>query len=134
MSTFYVVTNRFLDSSRVSLSLPPRLGTLPAFEQEFADPIRRGGYSNASPMQVQLAYRCALMLKELIDPFLLRRQKKEVKEVARLPGKTEHVLFCRLSDQQRMMYEAYLRSDDVARVMRGSHQLLAAVTVLRKIW
>jgi SNF2 family DNA or RNA helicase len=36
---------------------PGRLGTLPAFEAEFAEPIKRGGYSNASPMQVQLAYR-----------------------------------------------------------------------------
>ena len=42
---------------------PGRLGTLPAFEAEFADPIKKGGYSNASPMVVQLAYRCALMLR-----------------------------------------------------------------------
>jgi DNA excision repair protein ERCC-6 len=42
---------------------PGRLGTLPAFEQEFADPIKRGGYSNASAMHVQLSYRCALMLR-----------------------------------------------------------------------
>lgn len=46
--------------------VPGRLGTLPAFEQEFAVPIKRGGYSNASPMQVQLAYRCAIMLRDLI--------------------------------------------------------------------
>lgn len=81
-----------------------------------------------------MAYRCALMLKELIEPFLMRRQKSQVKEVSRLPGKTEHVLFCRLSSRQRSMYEAYLQSDQVAGVMRGSYQLLAAVTVLRKIW
>ena len=31
---------------------PGRLGTLPAFEAEFSQPIKRGGYSNASPMQV----------------------------------------------------------------------------------
>lgn len=62
---------------------PGRLGTLPAFEAEFADPIKRGGYSNASPMQVQLAYRCALMLRDLINPYLLRRQKKDIKEVSR---------------------------------------------------
>lgn len=112
---------------------PGRLGTLPAFEQEFADPIRRGGYANASPMQVQLAYRCALMLKSLIEPYLLRRRKCEVKEVRAMPGKTEHVLFCRLTPRQRSMYEAYLRSDEVTRVLRGTGQLLAAVTVLRKI-
>lgn len=119
--------------SLFDFAFPGRLGTLPAFEQEFSEPIRRGGYSNASPMQVQLAYRCALMLKDLIDPYLLRRRKKDVKEVSRMPGKTEHVLFCRLTRRQRLMYEAYLQSDDVSKVMRGSGQLLAAVTMLRKI-
>ncbi|KAK1742140.1 RAD54-like protein [Skeletonema marinoi] len=112
---------------------PGRLGTLPAFEAEFAVPIKRGGYSNASPMQVQLAYRCSLVLRDLINPYLLRRQKKDVKEVNRMPGKTEQVLFCRLSPKQRRMYEEFLRSDDVMGVMRGSANLLGAVTTLRKI-
>jgi DNA excision repair protein ERCC-6 len=84
-------------------------------------------------MEVQLAYRCALMLRDLIEPFLLRRMKKDVKEVSRMPGKTEHVLFCRLTQRQRDMYEAYLRSDEVARILRGNAQLFSAVTMLRKI-
>ena len=112
---------------------PGRLGTLPAFEQEFADPIKRGGYSNASPVQVQLAFRCSLVLRDLIDPYLLRRQKSEVEEVNRMPGKTEHVLFCRLSKRQRRMYEAYLKSDIVSKIFKGSTLLFAAVTMLRKI-
>jgi DNA excision repair protein ERCC-6 len=112
---------------------PGRLGTLPTFEQEFAEPIKRGGYTNASPMQVQLAYRCALMLRDLIEPFLLRRLKRDVKEVQKMPGKTEQVLFCRLSKLQRDMYEAYLQSDEIKQVMRGSTQLLKATVVLRKI-
>jgi DNA excision repair protein ERCC-6 len=109
------------------------LGTLPAFENEFSDPIRRGGYSNASPMEVQLAYRCALVLRDLINPYLLRRQKKDIKEVARMPGKTEQVLFCRLSDRQRILYESFLQSDQVRLVLRGSTQILGAITMLRKI-
>ena len=113
--------------------LPGRLGTLPAFEAEFAEPIKRGGYSNASPMQVQLAYRCALVLRDLINPYLLRRQKKDVSEVNRMPGKTEQVLFCRLTPRQRSLYEEYLRSDEVTGVLRGSVHLLKAITVLRKI-
>ena len=79
---------------------PGRLGTLPSFEQEFADPIKRGGYSNATPMQVQLAYRCALILRDLVNPYLLRRLKKDIKEVDRMPNKTEQVLFCRLCERQ----------------------------------
>ena len=112
---------------------PSRLGTLPAFQQELADPIKRGGYSNATPMQVQMAYRCALAVRDLISPYLLRRTKKEVKEVALMPKKTEHILFCRLSETQRALYQSYLRSDEVAKVMRGSSNLLGAITMLRKI-
>jgi DNA excision repair protein ERCC-6 len=74
-----------------------------------------------------------MMLRDLIDPFLLRRLKKDVEEVSRMPGKTEHVLFYRLSKRQREMYEAYLQSDDVTRVLRGNAQIFAAVTMLRKI-
>ena len=112
---------------------PGRLGTLPAFETEFATPIKKGGYSNATPIQVQLAYRCALILKDLINPYLLRRLKKDVKEVQRMPGKKEQVLFCRLTDQQRIIYEDFLRSDYVKKVFGGTAQLLGAITVMRKI-
>lgn len=112
---------------------PGRLGTLPVFLSEFADPIKRGGYSNASPMQVQLAYRCALVLRDLINPYLLRRQKKDIKEVSRMPGKTEQVLFCKLSSRQRTMYEAYLRSDEVRNIIRGSGQCFRPIIMLRKI-
>jgi DNA excision repair protein ERCC-6 len=112
---------------------PGRLGTLPSFESEFADVIRKGGYSNASPMQVALGYRCALALKDIINPYLLRRQKKDVKEMSKLPGKTEHVLFCRLSKRQRILYEAYLESDAVKSAISGTGQIFKPIIVLRKI-
>lgn len=112
---------------------PGRLGTLPVFLAEFADPIKRGGYSNASPMQVQLAYRCALVLRDLINPYLLRRQKKDIEEITRMPGKTENVLFCKLSGRQRRMYEAYLQSDEVRNIIRGSKQCFGPIITLRKI-
>lgn len=113
--------------------MPGRLGVLGVFEKEFSDPIKRAGYSNASPMQVQLGYRCALTLRDMINPYLLRRRKNEVKEVSRMPGKTEQVLFCRLSQRQRSIYEAYLQSDEVVNILRGSPQLFRSITVLRKI-
>lgn len=112
---------------------PGRLGTLPAFEVEFADPIKVGGFTNASPMQVQLAYRCAMVLKDLIGPYLLRRQKKDIKEVTRMPGKTEQVLFCRLSARQRHMYSAYLRSGEVSDVVTGRTRCFRAIGILRKL-
>lgn len=50
-----------------------------------------------------------------------------------MPGKKEHVLFCRLTSCQRLLYESFLQSDLVKNVMRGSAQLLGAITTLRKI-
>ncbi len=48
-----------------------------------------GGYSNATKLQVQTAYKCAVVLRDLIKPYLLRRMKADVK--AQLPKKSEHV-------------------------------------------
>lgn len=57
---------------------PGRLGRLPSFEEEFALPIRAGGFKNAAPAQVQAAKRQAESLRLLVTPFLLRRLKKDV--------------------------------------------------------
>ena len=52
-----------------------------------------------------------------------------------MPSKTEHVLFCRLTQRQRSMYEAYIKSDEVVRIVRGNSagQLFGPITMLRKI-
>ena len=55
---------------------PGRLGTLPMFEEQFATPINAAGYLKATPAQIQLAFQHAKVLKESIDPYLLRRMKK----------------------------------------------------------
>jgi hypothetical protein len=68
---------------------PGKLGTLPVFTAQFALPIQIGGYANASPLQVSTAYRCAVILRDLIAPYLLRRRKADVR--AQLPRKTEQV-------------------------------------------
>jgi len=52
---------------------------------------------------------------------------------ARMPGKTEQVLFCRLSNKQRSLYKSYLASDEVKNVIRGTIQSFRAITNLRKI-
>lgn len=40
-----------------SSALAGKLGTLPVFTAQFAIPITIGGYTNASKLQVQTAYR-----------------------------------------------------------------------------
>ncbi|ORY79839.1 SNF2 family N-terminal domain-domain-containing protein [Protomyces lactucae-debilis] len=110
---------------------PGRLGTLPIFHAQFALPINIGGYANASNVQVQTAFKCACVLRDLISPYLLRRMKADV--AADLPKKSEQVLFCKLTDKQRTAYERFLASGEMEAILNGKRQVLFGVDVLRKI-
>ncbi|KAK9837571.1 hypothetical protein WJX74_000576 [Apatococcus lobatus] len=110
---------------------PGKLGTLPVFQAQFAIPIQIGGYSNASRIQVSTAYKCAVVLRDLISPYLLRRRKADV--ALQLPKKTEQVLFCKLCTEQRELYRAYISSKEVDDIFNGSRNALAGIDVLRKI-
>lgn len=110
---------------------PGKLGTLPIFQAQFAVPIQIGGYANASPLQVAAAYRCAVVLRDLISPYLLRRRKSDV--ATSLPKKTERVLFCSLTQEQRDMYRSYLASKELGDILAGNRAALAGIDILRKI-
>ncbi|KAJ2744527.1 DNA repair protein rhp26 [Coemansia sp. BCRC 34301] len=110
---------------------PGRLGTLPVFNNQFVVPITTGGYASANSLQVRAGYRCACILRDLIDPYLLRRLKADVAQD--LPQKSEHVLFCRLTPMQRDAYVGFLRSNDMSRILSGKLQMLFGVDVARKI-
>ncbi|XP_037288294.1 DNA excision repair protein ERCC-6 isoform X2 [Rhipicephalus microplus] len=119
--------------SLLDFVFPGKLGTLPVFMQEFAVPITQGGYSNASDVQVRTAYRCATALRDSIKPYLLRRMKEDVRTNLQLPNKNEQVLFCRLTDHQRELYQQYLDSADVASILVGRLQVFVGLMNLRKI-
>jgi len=110
---------------------PGKLGTLPVFQTQFAVPINIGGYVNASKIQIETAHKCAAILQDAINPYLLRRMKSTV--ATDLPEKTEQVLFCRLTDFQRDSYIAFLNSHEVASIMEGKRQALYGIDILRKI-
>lgn len=110
---------------------PGRLGTLPVFEQQFAVPIKMGGYANASNVQVQSGYKCAVVLRDLISPYLLRRLKVDV--ARDLPKKSEMVLFVRLTKVQQELYERFLGGEDVNAILKGRRNVLMGVDMLRKI-
>ncbi|XP_066535839.1 DNA excision repair protein ERCC-6 [Hoplias malabaricus] len=112
---------------------PGKLGTLPVFMEQFSVPITMGGYSNASPVQVQTAYKCACVLRDSINPYLLRRMKADVKANLSLPDKNEQVLFCRLTEEQRKVYQDFLDSKEVYQILNGDMQVFSGLIALRKI-
>ncbi|NWJ02370.1 ERCC6 protein, partial [Crypturellus undulatus] len=112
---------------------PGKLGTLPVFMEQFSVPITMGGYSNASPVQVKTAYKCACVLRDTINPYLLRRMKADVKMSLSLPDKNEQVLFCRLTDEQRQVYQNFIDSKEVYQILNGDMQIFSGLVALRKI-
>lgn len=112
---------------------PGKLGTLPVFMGQFSIPITQGGYANATDIQVQIAYKCACVLRDTIKPFLLRRTKAEVNNKLKLPDRSEQVLFCKLTDKQRKLYQIYLDSPTVRDIKRGMCQIFVGLIQLRKI-
>ncbi|XP_054687255.1 DNA excision repair protein ERCC-6 isoform X1 [Grus americana] len=112
---------------------PGKLGTLPVFMEQFSVPITMGGYANASPVQVKTAYKCACVLRDTINPYLLRRMKADVKMNLSLPDKNEQVLFCRLTDEQRQVYQNFINSKEVYQILNGDMQIFSGLVALRKI-
>eukprot|EP00929_Paragymnodinium_shiwhaense_P012858 TRINITY_DN120743_c0_g1_i1.p1 TRINITY_DN120743_c0_g1~~TRINITY_DN120743_c0_g1_i1.p1 ORF type:complete len:1416 (+),score=301.71 TRINITY_DN120743_c0_g1_i1:77-4324(+) len=118
---------------------PGRLGTLPVFLEEFADPIEKGSLKGSNQARVSVAYQCALALRELTMPCILKRSKAETLDVLRLPPKQEQVLFCNLSVEQYQVYADFIKSEQVTQAMKASTDrrmigaAFFAINVLRKI-
>ncbi|XP_015996450.2 DNA excision repair protein ERCC-6 isoform X3 [Rousettus aegyptiacus] len=83
--------------------------------------------------QVKTAYKCACVLRDTINPYLLRRMKSDVKMTLSLPDKNEQVLFCRLTDEQHKVYQNFIDSKEVYRILNGEMQIFSGLIALRKI-
>ena len=91
------IENRLLDLKALyDIVVPTYLPHEASFRQLFVNPIEKG----------QDAERLKLFRK-LIDPFILRRKKKEV--LLELPEKTEEIAYCPLSAEQRTLYNQVVK-------------------------
>ena len=105
---------------------PGYLGSGAEFRKTFANPIERYRDTDRS-----------VMLKRLIQPFVLRRLKTDKEIIQDLPDKMEMNVFCNLTQEQASLYEAVLKemlekieeTDGMAR--RGL--ILATLTKLKQI-
>lgn len=77
---------------------PGYLGSANDFRGRFAVPIER--YRNAERAQA---------LKNLIQPFVLRRLKTDATIIQDLPAKNEMKVFCNLTAEQASLYEAVVK-------------------------
>jgi superfamily II DNA or RNA helicase len=104
---------------------PGLLGSLESFNQKYAGPIEREQDEDARDR-----------LKQLIQPFMLRRKKDEV--LAELPSRTEILLQVELSKEETAFYEA-LRQESIRKLADSDAapgtkhlQVLAEIMKLRR--
>jgi len=99
---------------------PGRLGTLPTFQEELGQPIETGTRPKASFTESQLSLKCAMIVRELTAPLMLRRLKSEFADELELANKEEQVLFCQLTRDQIEVYCKFLSTETVRSVVGQS--------------
>lgn len=100
---------------------PGLLWSRSEFTERFGDAIRSG-----NPRKLD-------KLRERIRPFLLRRKKTEV--APELPPRTEVVLHCDLSDEERNIYKAIVAASkkEVIEKLETSGNVMAALEMLLRL-
>jgi len=99
------------------------------FTEWFENPVNGMISRNQDLANSQIINR----LHSVLNPFLLRRQKKDVEK--QLPPKHFHVIGCRLSRRQRRLYEDFMAADRTKAIMQKSDYMgmMNIVMQLRKV-
>jgi SNF2 family DNA or RNA helicase len=107
---------------------PGLLGSYKEFSERFSDILE----GDANDLPAQSNSLKAKQLRATVQPFILRRLKREVAK--ELPAKTEVVLECELTPEERKHYEALIlssRKEVVEKLAEGASPLSALELLLR---
>ncbi|NOY28158.1 MAG: DEAD/DEAH box helicase [Oligoflexia bacterium] len=111
--------------SQIHFCNPGLLGGRRDFQERYAKPIARGEPGSAAH------------LRERIKPFVLRRLKEDV--APELPPRTDNVLYCELSRDERLVYDAVRAATmekivaQVAGARTGKPNVMAALEALLRL-
>ncbi|NCD72269.1 DEAD/DEAH box helicase [Mucilaginibacter agri] len=122
-----IENNTFDLYGQLSFACPGLLGSKQYFKDIYSTPIDQFKYSKR-----------AAELQAKIKPFILRRTKQQV--ATELPEKTEMVLYCEMSREQKDIYDAYekefreyISATNNDELKKSSMNVLKGLTKLRQI-
>lgn len=106
--------------------------SLREFTEWFREPVKQI-LENGKDALDEEAQRIVEQLHHIVRPYLLRRLKADVEK--QMPGKFEHIVYCRLSKRQRELYQGFLnRADTKAIYASGNHlSMMNCIMQLRKV-
>ncbi|KAK2898693.1 hypothetical protein Q8A67_010111 [Cirrhinus molitorella] len=98
-------------------AIPGCLGSLAGFKNRFSDPIEHGHKHTVTKRALAEGRKAVQDLAKRLSRWFLRRTKALISD--QLPKKDDRVVYCSLTDFQRMVYRAVLDTDDVT-LLRSS--------------
>lgn len=118
------IENRLMELwSLVEFLNPKFLGTQEVFKRQYVQPIEQ--LKNRGKIQ---------QLQQLIQPFILRRTKKEEKIKADLPEKLEQKQYCTLTDEQEDLYKNLVQEvKEEAKTLTKKKRKAYMMTVIGKL-
>ncbi|CAG9324533.1 unnamed protein product [Blepharisma stoltei] len=119
--------------SCISFVNPDILGDKNTFIKIFSDPIGAGQDPNCSEKVKELALQRSDELCKITSTFILRRTGTLLEKY--LTPRSEYLIFCKLSELQTQIYQAYIQSKFTTEVVENvdAGNALNIITSLRKI-
>lgn len=118
--------------SLINFAIPDVLGSRAEFRKQFELHILRGRDADATEQQQQLGREKLQELSGLVSQFIIRRTNDILSKY--LPVKYEHVVFCNLSPFQLSLYDLFVKSPAIKKLLRGvGSQPLKAIGILKKL-
>ncbi|KAK9389045.1 P-loop containing nucleoside triphosphate hydrolase protein [Lipomyces mesembrius] len=111
---------------------PGLLGTRAEFRKNYEISILRGRDADATDKDREQGDQKLGELAGLVNCFIIRRTNDILSKY--LPVKYEHVVFCKLSPFQEALYNHFITSPDIKKLLRGADsQPLKAIGLLKKL-
>ncbi|KAG0341473.1 DNA-dependent ATPase protein rad54 [Podila horticola] len=118
--------------SLLNFANPGLLGSTAEFRKNYELPILRGRDSEASEQEQEISNQKLTELSGVVSKFIIRRTNDILSKY--LPTKFEHVVFCKLSSFQLDLYNHFINSKSIQRLLRGNgSQPLKAIGLLKKL-
>lgn len=117
-------------SKEGSITMPEGFADLMDFQQWFGKPvdkiIQQGGDDNETRETVN-------KLHQVLRPYLLRRLKQDVEK--QMPAKYEHIVYCRLSKRQRLLYDDFMSRAQTKETLASGNflSIINCLMQLRKV-
>ncbi|KAF9412764.1 DNA-dependent ATPase protein rad54 [Podila epigama] len=118
--------------SLLNFANPGLLGSTAEFRKNYELPILRGRDSEASAEEQEVSNQKLAELSSVVSKFIIRRTNDILSKY--LPTKFEHVVFCNLSQLQLDLYNHFINSKSIQKLLRGNgSQPLKAIGLLKKL-